>query len=172
MAVLDYTPGEKPKVVIATVVVTNKGTRGTERISFDDVRRMQLLWMNMEQFAVQYAPDVMGVETYTVYKPTQGGHAGKGTGWKAGFGYALACGVGFAHDIEVIPFLPADLKRRVAGHKSADKLDVEQALYGRVTGLEDALEGIPPRFHEHAADAVGHGLLALAHIQKEAEADD
>lgn len=164
MAVLDWEEGAgKPNVVMATVVVTEKAVRGHDRISHDDVRRMQLLWMNLQQAVIEYAPQIIGVETYTVYKPTQGGRAGKGTGWKAGWGYALACGAGFAHNIEVIPFQPRDLKRRVAGGQSAGKLDVEEALYDRLTGLEDALADLPPNKHEHAADAAGFALLALAH---------
>lgn len=158
-------PGTLPEVVEAYVATTQKSRRA-RRITDDDVRRMQALWLNIFQTIDEYKPQVIGVECYTVYKPTQGGHAGKGSGWKALFAYAMTCAVGFGADIPVLAFTPTELKRGVCGRPDADKLDVEQGLYTKVSGLQQALAGLPAGMHEHAADAVGHAYLALAATTK------
>lgn len=167
LAVLEYEPSAgPPRVIEATVVTTTKSSKA-ERTTEDDVQRMQTLWRNIEQFVVQYKPDVIGVEVYTVYKPTQGGHKGKGAGWKALFAYGMACGAAFAHDIPLRVYLPSDLKRRVASRVDASKLDVERSLYNLTSNLPTILAGIPPSAHEHAADAVGHALMALTDWHKD-----
>lgn len=153
-------PANKPRVLEAYVVATSKSHRA-ERVVQDDVRRMQELWLNLRQSVTEHNPDVFGVEAYTVYKPTQGGHAGKGAGWKALYAYAMTCAIAFEVDRPIYSFRPADMKRALAANVSASKVDVEQALYLQVTGLEEALAGLPTNVHEHAADAVAHALLAL-----------
>jgi Holliday junction resolvasome RuvABC endonuclease subunit len=155
-----------PKVVEAFVVKTIKG-KGSGKITDDDVRRMQILWLNIEQSILEYKPDVIGVEVYTVYKPSQGGHRGKGTGWKALYAYAMTCAMAFKHDIPVLPFMPADLHRRVGNPKEASKFAVQQGVNRRTAGLQTVLDNIPISQHEHAADACGHGLMALSDFSKE-----
>lgn len=161
--VIDWVAGTPPHVYDAFVVTTRKGAG---KATQDDIRRMQILWLNIEQAIHEYQPDVIGIETYTVFGNPRG-RAGKGTGWKALHGYSMSCAMAFKYDIPVLPFMPADLKRRVANNTSATKTDVERALGTRVTGLPEALAGLPSSVHEHAADACGHGLMALAdHAQQ------
>lgn len=159
VGVLDWPnpPDGKPQIIEAYVVSTKKG-KG--KVTEDDLRRMQMLWLNIEQSIHEFKPDVIGVEVYTVYKPSQGGQ-GKGAGWKALFAYAMTCSMAFKYDIPVINYMPADLHRRVSDASYASKTAVEQGVIRRTAGLEDILEGIPQSKHEHAADACGHGLMAL-----------
>lgn len=163
LAAVEWSPGDDslPRVVAAATVKTAKQRRAA-RVCDDDVRRMHILWQNIIQYLDEYKPDVVGVETYTVYKPSQGGHAGKGTGWKALYAYSMTAALGFERSIPVRPYSPTDLKRRVASNTGASKIEVERALQQRVVGLEDALASIPPSQHEHASDAIGHALLALS----------
>lgn len=155
-------PGTTPTVLDAYVVRTTKGRGAALRVTEDDVRRMQVLWLNLEQTFQEHKPDALGVETYTVYKPTQGGHAGKGAGWKALYAYGMTCAMAFKYAVPLYPFLPSDLHRRVGDPKAASKLAVEHGVLRRTAGLDTILEGLPTNQHEHAADACGHALMALA----------
>jgi len=156
-------PGHTPEIIEAFVVSTKKG-KG--KVTYDDVRRMNILWLNIEQSIAEFKPDVIGVEVYTVYKPSQGGQ-GKGAGWKALYAYAMTCAMAFKYDIPVYPYMPADLHRRIGNPDAASKYAVEKGVLARSAGLQPLLDGIPSAKHEHAADACGHALMALADFAKE-----
>lgn len=151
---------EHRNVVDAFVVGTKKTSNKARRVTDDDVDRMNLLWLNINQAVIDHQPEAVGVETYTVFKPGQGGH-GKGAGWKAVFAYAMTCSVAFSYKIPVYAFRPTDLKQKVAGWTSAGKQDIEDAVRRSVGGAAEALDRIPASAREHAADAIGHALLTL-----------
>lgn len=160
LAVLETVPGELPKLLDLAVIVTKKTKDKRRRVTDDDVDRMNLLWLNIHQLVVDFDPEAVGVETYTVFRPGQGGH-GKGAGWKAVFAYAMTCAVAFEHKIPVYAFRPTDMKRKIAKNASADKRDVEDAVRPLVQNLDEFLATIPDGAHEHATDALGHALCAL-----------
>lgn len=151
-------PNVAPEVLDAYVVKTKK-SKGP--VLADDLQRMHQLWMNVEQSVQEFKPDVMGVEAYTVHKPGQGGHAGKGVGWKAIYMYSMTCGIAFAHGIPIRNYMPADLHRRIGVSQRASKASVEAGVRRITANIDALLEGIPGGSHEHACDACGHGLMAL-----------
>lgn len=142
------------------VIATTKTTNKKRRVTDDDVARMNMLWLNINQSVVDYQPEGMAVESYTVFRPGQGGQ-GKGAGWKALYAYAMTCAVAFHYGLPIYVFRPTDMKRGIAKNASATKLDVEEAVRRRVVNLDEYLNRIPDNLHEHAADAAGHGLCGL-----------
>ena len=160
IAVLETVDGGRPRLLDCGVVTTSKTKSKTRRVVDDDIDRMNLLWLNIDQAVREFGPEVIGVETYTVFKPSQGGH-GKGAGWKALYAYAMTAAVGFAYRLPVYAFRPSDMKHRVASTAGATKLQVEEAVRQQVQNLDEFLKRIPDGKHEHAADAVGHALCAL-----------
>lgn len=162
MAVVDapQTPDQPYKIIDAFVIGTAKHANRKRKVIDDDVDRMNLIWINLQETVVKHEPDLIAVETYTVFKADQGGH-GKGAGWKALYAYAMTCAVGFARGIPVRPFRPTDLKRRIGSNTSATKHDIEVAVRDRTDRLDEFLALIPGSDHEHAADAVGHAICAL-----------
>lgn len=151
------------RVLEAYTVGTSKTGNKKRRVTDDDVDRMNLLWLNLRQTVEEFKPDAVAVESYTVFRPEQGGQ-GKGAGWKAVYAYAMACTVAFEHALPIYAFRPGDLKRIVAKDKSASKVDVEDAVRKVVANLDEFLEGIPSGAHEHAADAVGLALCGLERL--------
>lgn len=152
----------RPRVLDMYVVGTSKGEG---KRTDDDVARMQLIWANLERTFNEFAPQMVAIEAYTVFKPGQGGQ-GKGAGWKALYAYAMACALGFSRGVVVRSFMPAELKLGVTQSRTAGKSEVEQALYGLVDGMSTFLDVTPPQDREHAADAVGHALLGIRELQK------
>lgn len=159
VAVLEVTKG-LPRLLDCYVVATTKTRNRARRVVDDDVDRMNVLWLNIDQSIRDFKPDIIGVETYTVFKPGQGGH-GKGAGWKALYAYVITATVGFMYKLPVYAFRPSDMKRRIANNTRASKVDVESAVRRQVQNLDEFLQTLPPGKHEHAADAVGHALCAL-----------
>lgn len=160
LAVVEF-DGTTPTPVDAWVIATHKGRSGADRVTEDDARRMQMLWFAIDSAIAEHHPDVIGVEAYTVYKPTQGGHAGKGAGWKAIYAYAMACSAAFAHGLEVRVYLPSDLKRRVGRATDASKGAVQQALVASMPAAAAVFERTAATNREHAADAMGHALMTV-----------
>lgn len=166
VAVIDFdVEARKVTVVDAFTVSTKKLASKSARITDDDTHRMNTLWLAINQAVVDHRPDCIGVETYTVFKAGQGGH-GKGAGWKAALCYGMACAVAFAHKLPLFAFRPSDLKRTICGNVNASKGDIESALCQKFSDLPEFLGRIPPAKREHAADAVGHALMALDRYYK------
>lgn len=165
VAVVETVEGELPRVLDAYVVGTKKTTSKSRKVVDDDIDRMNLLWLNLHESAHEFQPNCVGIETYTVFKPGQGGQ-GKGAGWKALYAFAMAAAIGFEHKIDVFSFRPSDMKRQITGVVTASKDDVEDAVRAKVQNLDEFLSLIPSNNREHAADAVGHALCALTRMQK------
>lgn len=160
VAVIETVEGALPRVLEAYVVATKKNSSKTRKVVDDDVDRMNLLWLNLHESVHDFDPIAVGIETYTVFKPGQGGQ-GKGAGWKALYAFAMAAAVGFERKMKVYSFRPSDMKRKITGVVTSSKDDVEAAVRERVSNLDEFLETIPVNNREHAADAVGHALCAL-----------
>lgn len=165
VCLLESQPAGLPVLLDAYVTSTKKTSNRSRKVTDDDVDRMNLLWLSVQSTADEFKPDVVGVETYTVFRPSQGGH-GMGAGWKAVFAYAMTCAVAFERGLPVYAFRPTDMKRKIAANVSATKVDVEQAVRRQVGNLDVFLERTPENAHEHLADAVGHALCALAKHQR------
>lgn len=159
LCTLEYTQN-RTRLLDAGVVSTKKSSARGRKVADDDLDRMRVLWLNIHQQVIEFKPVALGVETYTVFKPGQGGQ-GKGAGWKALYGFGVAIAVGFEHGLTVYTFRPSEMKRKIANINSATKVDVERAVRSRVENLDDFLQQVPPGDHEHLTDAVGHGLLTL-----------
>jgi Holliday junction resolvasome RuvABC endonuclease subunit len=160
VCVLQFDSTTPPTAIDAYVIRTDKRVGKYERVTDDDRRRMHTLWFNVRQTVEQYKPARIAVEAYTVYRASQGGHRGNGSGWKALYGYLLTMGVAFEREIPVSIYQPADLHRRVGSAEQRSKWAVEQAVGKRVAGITALLAGIPATEREHAADACGHAFMA------------
>lgn len=88
---------------------------------------------------------------------------GKGAAAKVLAVQGLVCEAAFSRNVPVLPFTPADLKRRATGGKGASKEDVMRGLAKFVHEFDSRLSYLPATHRNHAADAVGHAVLALEH---------
>lgn len=88
---------------------------------------------------------------------------GRGAAAKVLAVQGLVCQAAFAQDIRILPFTPADLKRRATGGSAGSKDDVMRGLAKIVDDFDAGLLYLPSTHRNHAADAVGHALLALEH---------
>lgn len=145
--------------IVTTKKAAKKAMRGL-RVLADDQRRLKELHGKIMSMHALYQPSVIGVESYS----PQPGRAGS-SGWKVSMVYGGICWYGYTQGILVLPFLPADLKRRVAGKVSASKQAVQQALNTNVfPQLNQRLQQFPMGKREHIADAAGHALLAVEEV--------
>jgi len=158
--------GPKPLPMLQMIQVletekTPKKAMRDLRVSADDQRRLKYLWDRISQMLIEHRPQAMGVESYAPFPGQMGGSA-----WKVAFAYQLAMCAGWAYGILPMVFRPDDLKRRLLGKNAGTKVAVEDVLRTLVTGFGDALDKLPKTKREHAADAVGHALLALEEAAK------
>ncbi len=147
------------QALAATVLRTKKASKKVLRdlrVSADDQRRLRAFWDGLEGIAVAHAPQALAVETYAP-QPGRGG----GNAWKAAVVYGLVQGLGLSHGLQVLPFLPGDLKRVFTSRASASKQAVGDVVLGQVVGLAAFLDKLPAGQHEHLTDAAGHALLGL-----------
>lgn len=88
---------------------------------------------------------------------------GRGDAAQTLLAYGAVLCTGYAGGTPVMPFQPADLKREVAGRKSATKADVAAAVEELVPDLAGTLEAqkVAKGDREHVYDAAGHGILAV-----------
>lgn len=152
-------PGDPLRLVTLEVVETSKAPKKAMRdlrVAADDQRRLRHFWNRLESVIAAYLPQAIGVESYAPWPGQMGGNA-----WKVALAYQLSVCVGWAHGVLPMTFRPDDLKRRLLGKNAGTKGEVEQGLCAEVTGLRDALDALPKTKREHAADAVGHALLAI-----------
>lgn len=151
---------EGTRILDAGIIRTSKSTHKARKATDDDLDRARILWLNVNQQVCRFEPVAIGVETYTVFRPTQGGH-GKGAGWKALYSFGMALAVGFEHGLAVYTFRPTEMKRSLVGSTGASKEDVEEAVRRHVTNLDEFLDQVPDAEHEHLADAAAHALMTL-----------
>jgi Holliday junction resolvasome RuvABC endonuclease subunit len=100
----------------------------------------------------------MAFEVYSPY----GGQGG--SAWKTARIEGAVQMFGLEREILVLPFLPQDLKRGFCGRAGASKMDVQEALYGKVDNLRMMIQNFPKTVQEHIADAAGHAYLAFEEI--------
>ena len=164
-----------PMAKLATVIRTEKAkkkSRGSLRVSDDDLRRYREHWDGVCQIFNEHQPHALGVE---VFQPGfRGKKAGKQIGGSAGAVKTMAVYGGLIFwaltmSMFVAPFLPGDLKRRFCGKLAASKQDVISEMCQLVANLEDVLAGVPKTQREHVADAAGHAFLVLEEIDKTRE---
>lgn len=147
------------RALAADVVRTKKASKKALRdlrVSADDLRRVRAFWDGLDALVRAYEPQAVAVETYAPQPGRTGGNA-----WKAAMVYGLALGLGFSQKLQVLPFLPLDLKQKLARKSSASKQAVAEVVCGQVSGLEVFLGALPAGQHEHVTDAAGHALLGL-----------
>jgi hypothetical protein len=63
--------------------------------------------------------------------------------------YGLVQGLGLAQGLQILPFLPTDLKRVFTNSASASKEAVADVVLGQATGLAAFLDRLPAGQHEH-----------------------
>ena len=160
LALIDCTAVAQAVRVIKTRKASQKERR-VLRTSADDVRRARLLWDGITDIA----RDIDAV-AYEVYTPFQKGKRRTSNGTKVALTCGLALGFGFAAGVPVIPVLPTDIKREIAGQISASKERVRELLVHRIPGLGDQLEALPRGQREHASDAVGVAVVALVEASR------
>ena len=152
-------PGAPLRLLTLEVVETSKAPKKVMRdlrVAADDQRRLKHFWDRLELVIAAYMPQAIGVESYAPWPGQMGGNA-----WKVALAYQLSMCVGWAHRLLPLSFRPDDLKRRLLGKNAGTKVAVEHRLCAEVAGLRDALDALPKTKREHAADAVGHALLAI-----------
>ena len=147
------------RLVTLEVVETSKAPKKAMRdlrVAADDQRRLRHFWNRLELVIAAYLPQAIGVESYAPWPGQMGGNA-----WKVALAYQLSVCAGWAHGILPMVFRPDDLKRRLLGKNAGTKVAVEDVLRTLVMGFGEALDKLPKTKREHAADAVGHALLAI-----------
>jgi len=88
---------------------------------------------------------------------------GRGNAAKVLSVQGVVCATAFSRGLPVMPFTPADLKRRATNTNSASKEAVAVGLRRIVNEIGDALQSTPGGMQNHAYDAAGHAVLALEH---------
>ena len=138
------------------------------RVATDDKRRFTQIWGVMAQLALQFEIDALAIEVFSpwqVQRKGKGGGVATGGGfasaWKTATVYGLGLGFGFSRGILTFAFLPADLKRGIAGELKASKEDVCRVLLEKVDNFKELLGIVPRTKQEHASDAVGHAYMGL-----------
>lgn len=164
-------PGVPPRALLARVVETKKAdkkNRSSLRVTNDDLRRYTETWNGMSQIYDEHHPHALGVEAYLPgFKgKNQKKHRGGGAATKTLGVYGGLIFWALTLKMFVAPFLPADLKRRFCGKKSASKADMVREMCGLVVGLEDLLSSVVKSKREHLADAAGHAFLVLEEIDR------
>lgn len=106
-------------------------------------------------------PAALSVRLSAVSRTADGFRVQRGRGDAAktyGVYAAVQCAA-FAAQVPVYGFMPADLKKATCGDDRS-KEAVEEGLRRRVSDLDLHLAPIAPSLRNHAADAVGHAMLA------------
>ena len=157
-------PGALLQLVMLEVVETSKAPKKVMRdlrVAADDQRRLREFWDKLSHEIAAHRPSAMGVESYALFPGQLGGNS-----WKVSFAFQMSVCCGWAHGILPMVFRPDDLKRRLLGKNAGTKVAVADVLRTLVVGFGDALDQLPKTKREHAADAVGHALLALEEAAK------
>jgi Holliday junction resolvasome RuvABC endonuclease subunit len=150
----------------------SKKSQNNLRVSNDDKRRYNEIWVALTEELAAYQVHAMVIE---VYSPFQGSYQGKAAGmgfssaWKTAIAFGLATGFAFANQLLLFPLMPMDLKRGILGTKSGSKEQVEKGLSEKVAGFDGMLEGFRKTTKEHPVDALGYaylGLLELHNLRK------
>ena len=160
---------------VAKVIETKKAEkkeRSRLRVTNDDLRRYTETWTGVEAVYNEYEPHALGVEGYLPGfrgKQKEGEPKKFRGGGAASKTLAVYGGLIFwalTHRMFVAPFLPADLKRRFCGRKSASKREMIHEMCKLVVGLEEILDSVVKSKQEHLADAAGHAYLVLEEIDQ------
>lgn len=163
VAVIEAGPGLPIRCLAAEGIVTKKATKKElrhMRVTADTARRVALIFGKLRDLWRLYEPRVLGFEPYVPF-PGRGA-----SGSKVAEVVGVVEGLGLSFDVGVYPFLPADIKVEFCGKRGATKADLQVAMCSRVGGLAEALDRIPEKLQEHAADAAGHAYLALCQAQQ------
>ncbi len=146
---------------LTTQKAAKKDRRAT-RVSVDDQRRLEEIWMELEQIHKLTPLHAVSSEYYQPnMRQTGAGNAG---GWKAALCFGMC--LGFARSINALHLssLPLDLKRPLTGRSDGSKADVQDAVRARVQGWDEAVARIAKTRIEHVSDAAGHALLGFKEI--------
>lgn len=151
--------------VIRTEKITTKVTRGL-RVSDDDQRRLREIWQSMQSIWDEHPVHAMAVETFTPWTGKRGSGEGDqgfggGNAWKSGLVYSLVSAFGYSRRIPVMPFVPMDLKRRIACDPKASKARVAEMAGARIAGLVARIAAANKGDREHIGDAGALALLGL-----------
>lgn len=164
-AVVEWQPEAKQYRLRCLTVVETKKAKKKEmrslRVADDDQRRLRHFWEMLSSTIGAYSPSVVGVESYAPWPGQMGGNA-----WKVAFAYQLSICAGWSHGLLPMVFRPDDLKRRFLGKNAGTKVAVEDALRVLVSGFSEELDKVAKTKREHAADAVGHAVLAIEEAER------
>lgn len=146
----------------AKLLVTKKGVGKRIRdfrVSDDDLRRLSEIYGGILAMIEHHQPAALAYEVYSPYGK-QGGNA-----WKVGRIEGVIASLGLATEVMTFPFVPQDLKRRVAGKLSASKIDVAEQIGVKVVGAKEAIDSYAKSNREHIADAIGIAYLGLLEVE-------
>ena len=144
------------------LLVTKKGTGKRVRdfrVSDDDLRRMTEIYQAIAGIVAQHNPMAIAYEVYSAYSG-QGGNA-----WEVARAEGIIVSVALESRVVTFPFVPQDLKRRIAGKLSASKKDVEKQVRSSVVGAGEAIDVLAKTNREHVADALGLAYLGLLEVE-------
>jgi len=141
-------------VLALDVIVTEKSDRKREvRATDDNLRRMADLTTELDRMLT---PDVLAICSESQSWPRSAGVVAK-----VGMAWGVIGALATLRGIPILQASPQEIKKRVAGSKSASKEDVQGALEARY----DALPAWPRQATrvEHAADALAAVVACLDH---------
>lgn len=151
LAAVDLTPGAE-RVERAWVVRTEKAARKVEvRASDDNVRRARQLAAELERAVVEWGPVALAAEA-------QSWPRNAGASAKVGIAWGVVAALAERHGLPLVQASPQDVKRAVAGAKTASKGEVAAAVEARFPEVEWPRQA---SLVEHAADAVAVVLACL-----------
>lgn len=137
--------------VIKTARIPKK-QRHNVRMTDDDARRIMEITEELSPLFLLHGPDVLGIETFSI-------RPGKGTGWKAAFGYAVALSLSRLYDVPILCYTPGDVKAFV-NDKTASKDKVRSFItenYFPSINWEETNIGD----REHLGDSLALAVLAV-----------
>ena len=164
IAILEVAQGVPPIALKLKVIKTQKiakKLRTNLRASTDDMRRYSEIQKQLESVRREFVPSIAGVEAYMVFQ-ARGGNA-----WKSAVVYGGVVMWALTQGLYVAPFLPADLKKRFTGQRSASKDDVAKQIGAEIVNFNNLLAAIPKTQREHASDAAGQALLAYEDAEEQ-----
>lgn len=161
VAVVDVRERDE-RVIALDVVRTQKDDRKRRTLASDDnVRRARELAVELGG-AIGWLGNAGGNNARVVCAEAMSFPRNASAASKVALSWGVICALAEVRDLPIVQASPQQIKKAVAGTKTASKLDVESALLARYGNeLEQLVAHLPDGQHEHAYDALAAVVACL-----------